>query len=224
MTTADLTQTGRDKAGRHGRLTLGRSSLIALLLLVIAIGATTTYRSDSEARAGGRPKFDPAKYAAETYEPKIVPAIEKNAVNVATLYKAIAADPEAAGKQYGHRAGTGPYSYAVTLAGTAGATQSGLMRVTVPGLDKARVSVQVGPAINGTALRDAPGLIAFGQFTNQVDYADAATALNTEMKTKVLKSFDPSAARDKKITVIGAMTPLTADVLTITPVSIETAS
>ncbi|MGO4430461.1 DUF2291 family protein, partial [Streptomyces sp. MCAF7] len=117
-----------------------------------------------------------------------------------------------------------PYTYAVTLTGTAGAAKSGLLQVTVPGLDKARLSVQIGPAINGTSLRDASGLVSFGQFTNQVEYADAATALNTRMKAKVLKSFDAAAVRGKKITVIGAVTPLTADVLTITPVSIEAAS
>ncbi|MEU0804165.1 DUF2291 domain-containing protein [Streptomyces sp. NPDC005970] len=224
MTTTDLTQAERSTVVRPGLFTLGRGSLIALTLLLIAIAATTTYRSDSEPRAGSKPKFDPAKYAAATFEPKIVPAIKKNAVDVVKLHRAIDADLEAAGKQYGHRAGTGPYTYAVTLTGTAGAVKSGLMQVTVPGLDKARLSVQIGPAINGTSLRDASGLVSFGQFTNQVEYADAATALNTRMKAKVLKSFDAAAVRGKKITVIGAVTPLTADVLTITPVSIEAAS
>ncbi|MGW2292231.1 DUF2291 family protein [Streptomyces phaeochromogenes] len=224
MTTADLAHTDRSAARPRGRLTLARGSLIALVLVFAAIAATTTYRSGTEAKTGGKPTFDPARYATSTYEPRVVPAIKKNAVDIATLHKAIAADTEAAGKQYGHRAGTGPYSYAATLTGTAGAVQNGLLQVTVSGLDKARVSVQVGPAINGTALRDAAGFITFGQFTNQVEYADAATALNTEMKDKVLKAFDPAAVRGKKITVIGAMTPLTADVLTLTPVSIEAAS
>ncbi|MGY0063995.1 DUF2291 family protein [Streptomyces sp. LZ34] len=224
MTTADLAGAEGSTAGRRNWLTLGRGSLIGLALLVIAIAVTTTYRSGSEAKAGGKPEFNPAKYAADTYEPKVVPAIKKNAVDITTLHKAMAADPEAAGRRYGHRSGTGPYSYAITLTGTAGAARSGLMPVTVHGLSNARVSVQIGPAINGTALRDAPGFITFGQFTNQVEYADAATGLNAAMKVKLLKSFDASSAKGKKITVTGAMTPLTADVLTITPISIETAS
>lgn len=224
MTTTDLTQAERSTVARPGLLTLGRGFLIALLLLLIAIAATTTYRSDSEAKAGSKPKFDPAKYAAATFEPKIVPAIKKNAVDITKLHQAIAADPEAAGKQYGQRAGTGPYNYAVKLTGTAGTAKSGLLQVKVRALDKARLSVQIGPAINGTALRDASGLVSFGQFTNQVEYADAATALNTLMKTQVLKSFDAAAVQGKRITVIGAMTPLTADLLTVTPVAIEVAS
>ncbi|MEW2567165.1 DUF2291 domain-containing protein [Streptomyces sp. NPDC047070] len=224
MTTADSPRTDRKTAHLRDRITLGSGSLIALVLLLAAVAATTTYRSDSEDKASGKPAFDAAKYAAGTYGPKVVPALEKNAVDIATLHKAISADPEAAGKKYGHRPGTGPYSYAVTVTGTAGAAENGLLRLTVPGLAKTRVSVQVGPAINGTALRDAAGFIAFGQFTNQVEYADAATALNTAMKDKVLKAFDPAAVRGKQVTVVGAMTPLTADVLTLTPVSIEAAS
>jgi predicted lipoprotein len=212
----------RGAAGR--RLTLGRGSLIAAALLAIAIAATTTYRSESEAGAGGKPGFDPAAYAARTYGPKVVPAIRKNAVDITTLHEAMADGMEAAGKRHGHRAGTGPYSYAVTLTGTAGPARGGLMEVTVPGLADARVSVQVGPALNGTALRDAVGFIEFGQFVNQVDYADAATALNAEVKATVLKKFDAAAAEGEQVEVTGAMTPLTADVLTVTPISIESTS
>ncbi|MFB8267556.1 DUF2291 family protein [Streptomyces sp. NPDC055955] len=224
MTTVEPAHTRRGAIGRRNRLTLGRCSLLALALLVVAMAVTTTYRSDSEAASGAKPKFVAAEYGADTYGAKVVPAIKKNAVQITTLHKAMAADSEAAGRTYGHRAGTGPYSYAVTLTGTAGAARGGLMQVSVPGLDKIRVSVQIGPAVNGTALRDAPGFITFGQFTNQVDYADAATALNTEMKTKLLKTFDPVAVKGKEVTVTGAMTPLTADLLTITPISIEAAS
>ncbi|MFE7794775.1 DUF2291 family protein [Streptomyces sp. NPDC057460] len=198
--------------------------MAALVLLVIVIGLTSTYQASSTADAQSKPRFNPSEYASKTYTSKVAPAIKKDAVDVATLHKAIAANPEAAGRRYGHQAGTGPYSYSVSLTGTAGKAQSGLLPVTVEGVDKVRISVQIGPVVSGTALRDAPGFIKFGQFTNQVEYADAATALNAEMKTKVLTSFDPAAAEGKKVTVVGAMTPLTGDVLTITPVSIEAAS
>ena len=53
-----------------------------------------------------------------------------------------------------------------------------------------RVSIQIGPAVNGTALRDAVGFITFGQFLNQVQYADAGTALNNEVKQELLADLD----------------------------------
>lgn len=224
MATADPAHEEKGKAKRFNWLTLSRGSLIALALVVIAIALTTTYRSPTTASANGMPKFNPTKYAAQTYKPKVVPAIKKNAVDIATLHKAIVKDEGAAGRRYGHRSGNGPYSYPVRLTGSADKAKGGLLSVTVPELEKTRVSVQVGPAVNGTALRDASGTIAFGQFTNQVEYADAATALNRAMKDDVLKSFDAGKIKDKKITVVGAVTPLTPDVLTITPISIEPAS
>ncbi|MGW5064289.1 DUF2291 family protein [Streptomyces sp. NPDC004096] len=224
MTAIDLAPADRNTAGRRKGLSLGSGCLAALVLLLIVIGLTSTYQSSNKADAQSKPRFNPSAYASKTYTSKVAPAIKKNAVDIAALHEAITANPETAGRRYGHRAGTGPYSYSVTLTGTAGKAQSGLLPLTVKGLNKVRVSVQIGPAISGTALRDAPGFIKFGQFTNQVEYADAATALNAEMKAKVLKSFDAAAADGKKVTIIGAMTPLTPDVLTITPISIEAAS
>ncbi|PZG19093.1 DUF2291 domain-containing protein [Nonomuraea aridisoli] len=225
MTIAQDQPPGWSAPARRGPITLGRVSLIVLVLVIIAILTSTTYRPDTAPRAGEQAKFDPAKYGAQTYEPKVVPAIQEKAVDIVTLQKAIAADPDAAGQKYGARDGTGPYSFAVSLTGTAGKPESGLLEVKVPELDDdTRVSVQIGPAINGTALRDAVGFIKFGQFTNQVEYADAATALNNQVKAKVLASLDPDALEGKKVTVVGAMTPLTADVLTVTPISIEAAS
>lgn len=224
MTTRPSWEPDGTRRGRTGWLTLGRGSLVALVVLVAAMVASTTYRSQSAPPADQAEKFDPAQYGVETYAPKVVPAIRKKAVSITTLYKALVTDGDAAGKRYGHRPGTGPYSYAVTLTGTAGAPRSGLMPVTVPGVDKARISVQTGPAINGTSLRDAVGFISFGQFTNQVDYADAGTALNNQVKAKVLAHLDVASLKGTKITVVGAVTPLTNDVLTITPISIKPAS
>ena len=96
------------------------------------------------------------------------------------------------------------------------------MQVTVPGIGKeTRVSVQIGPAINGTTLRDATGLISFNDFVNQVEFSNAATALNTEMKADVLADLDPASLAGKQVTVVGATAPLNPKVITVTPVSIE---
>ncbi|GAA4055633.1 DUF2291 domain-containing protein [Actinomadura miaoliensis] len=225
MTTVGEPRRAGGSVGRRlGRLTLGRACLAALVILIAAILADTTYRSDDVQRAGETQKFDAARYGAQTYESKVVPAIQQKAVDIVTLHKAIAADPETAGRRYGNREGTGPYSYAVSLTGTAGDAEAGLLRVEVPDLDDTRISVQIGPAVNGTALRDAVGFIKFGQFTNQVEYADAGTALNNQVKAKVLASLDVAALKGKEVTVVGAMTPLTPDVLTITPISVKAAS
>jgi predicted lipoprotein len=195
---------------------------VLLVLLLVAMAYSTTYVSASGPVPGESKKFDPAEFGKDNYASKVKPAIEKDPVEIETLAPLLAKDAEAAGKEYGKRQGTSPYTYSVKVVGTAGKPAGGLLPVTVPGLAKGtRVSVQVGPAINGTTLRDASGEVDFNDFTNQVEYANAATALNTEMKADALKDLDPASLTGKQVTVVGATAPLNPEVITVTPVSIE---
>ncbi|MFD1539334.1 DUF2291 family protein [Nonomuraea guangzhouensis] len=194
----------------------------AVAALVVAMALSTEYRSADSASAAAPKTFDPATFGAENYEAKVVPAIQKSAVELPVLLKAITADKDAAGAKYGKRQGTSPYNFAVKATGVAGEARSGLLPVTVDGLpDGTRVSIQIGPAINGTALRDAAGYITFGQFVNQVEYADAATALNNQMRQKLLTGLDAAALKGKKIAFTGAFSLLTPATVTITPVAIS---
>ncbi|MET9243959.1 DUF2291 domain-containing protein [Nonomuraea sp. NPDC003709] len=194
----------------------------AVAVLVVLMAVSTEYRTAETAAAAAPKKFDPAAFGAQNYEAKIVPAVKSAAVDLPVLLDALAADRDAASQKYGKRQGTGPYTFAVKVTGEAGAARSGLLPVTVKGLpDGTRVSVQIGPAINGTALRDAVGFITFGQFTNQVEYADAATALNNQLRDKLLKGLDAAGLEGKQISVTGAFTLLTPQTVTITPVAIS---
>ena len=195
---------------------------IALVVVVIAAMALdTTYKKAGETTATGREAFDPARYGEETY-PKAVAAIEDAAVPLPELVAAIRKDPDAAGEQYGKRQGTSPYTFSTTAEGVAGKAEGGLMPVRVKGVPKGTtVSLQIGPAINGTAVRDAAGFIEFGQFTNQVEYAAAATALNEQVKQQVLAGVDPAALDGQRVSFTGAFSSLTPDVITITPIKLE---
>jgi predicted lipoprotein len=197
---------------------------IALVVVVVAAMALdTTYKKAGETTATGREAFDPARYGAETY-PKAVAAIDDAAVPLPKLVTAMREDPDAAGEQYGKRQGTSPYSFSTTAEGVAGKAEGGLMPVRVKGVPEATtVSVQIGPAINGTAIRDAAGFIEFGQFTNQVEYAAAATALNEQVKQQVLAGVDAAALEGKRVAFTGAFSSLTPDVITITPTKLEQA-
>jgi predicted lipoprotein len=195
---------------------------IALVVVVVAAMALdTTYKKAGETTATGREAFDPARYGQETY-PKAVAAIEDAAVPLRELVAAIREDPDAAGEQYGKRQGTSPYTFSTTAEGVAGKAEGGLMPVRVKGVPEgSTVSLQIGPAINGTAVRDAAGFIEFGQFTNQVEYAAAATALNEQVKQQVLAGVDRDALDGQRVSFTGAFSSLTPDVITITPIKLE---
>ena len=194
-------------------------------LVVIAIALDTTYKDpDFKVTAGGRPAFNPDQYGRQTY-PKAVAALEKSAQPLPSLAAALQKDADAAGAKFGHRAGNGPYSFAVRGDGVAGKVKNGVMPVKVNGVPKGTtVAIQTGPALPGTAVRDAVGFIQFGQFLNQVEFADAATALNNQIKAQVLKKLDPQSLLGKRIRFLGAFTNLAPTVITVTPVQVEAAS
>ena len=200
---------------------------IALTVIVIAAMALdTTYRDADAPRAtaSGRPAFDRDAYGRENF-PKIAQAIERQATPLPRLLAALREDQQGASEQYGHHEGNAPYSFPVTGEGVAGAPENGVLPVTVKGVPKnTSVSVQIGPALPGTALRDATGEISFGQFVNQVEFADAATALNNEVKAQVLENLDPAALEGERVRFVGAFTYLAPAVVTITPVQLEPTS
>ena len=207
--------TRTSRVGSKGVLALGA----ALVLLVAMAVSTKVVQIGSEADQ------QPGAFSMESYGasefPKVRSAVEGRAIDAQALAAALASDKNAAAKQYGVPAGVGP-EFSVKFTGVAGQGKSGTHPVTVAGLpDTITVRVQTGPAINGTDLRDATGTIAFGQFTNQIEYQNAGAALNNEMKKQVLAGIDTNALPGKTLSVVGAFKLINPKLWMITPVRIE---
>lgn len=147
-------------------------------------------------------KFSPATFGAEQF-PLIRQSVETRAVDAVELSQAIAADKKAAGEKYGVATSTGPV-FPVKFTGVVGERKANYNVVAVEGLPaELTVRVQTGPALNGTDLRDATGQIEFGQFKNQIEYQDAGSAINNELKKVVLEGLDPAVLTGKTVTVFG---------------------
>ena len=164
--------------------------------------------------------FSPAAYGAAQFT-KVQAAVVARAVDAATLATAIAKDQDAAGKQYGVPADAGP-EIAVKFTGKFGSQDSGVYDVAVPGVpDGVHITVQTGPAIIGTDLRDATGKVTFGQFHNQIEYQNAGAALNTTMKKTVLSKLDTSKLGGKTVAVVGVFQLTDPDNWQVTPVKMD---
>jgi predicted lipoprotein len=186
------------------------------------LAGTTFVRPGEEPVAAGEEVLDPAAFAAEVYEPEVVPYIEQNAVDLTELLPQIEADPEATGEELGNRNGSSPYSYPVEVTGTVVEGPFGEVGLEVAGLESdATVGVQTGPVVTGTAVRDAVGFITFDQARNQIEFANIATELNNQVKESVLSKTDFASFLGKQVTVMGAFTYDDAAHVTITPVRIE---
>ena len=196
-------------------------AVIALVVVAAAIASTKVLSIGEAAEASQAGAFEPADYAAEHFDADIVPAITEDATELPALLDDLAAGADEA--DFGHSAGSSSaYSFPVTFTGVAGAPNGSILPVTVEGLPEGVVvQVQIGPAINGTAIRDATGTVNFNDFTNQLEFQEVATELNTLVKDQVLADVDPATLKGKTITVTGAFTRVNPALVSVVPVEFE---
>ncbi|WP_083245479.1 DUF2291 family protein [Paraburkholderia nodosa] len=204
--------------GHKARLVI---EVVLLVILLVAMAMSTKVVKIGSSADSQTQEFEPAAYGKKQF-PKTQAAIEKRAIDAATLAAAIAKDQDAAGKQYGVAGGGVGPEMSVKFTGVAGKDDAGVYEVKVPGLpDSLVVRVQTGPAINGTDLRDATGDISFGQFTNQIDYQNAGYAINAEMKKKVLSKIDTTKLTGKTVSVVGVFQLINPNGWLVTPVKLD---
>jgi predicted lipoprotein len=209
---------GKKQSSRSVRVVI---EVVLLLILLVAMAMSTKIVKIGSNADTQTQVFEPEAYGKKQF-PKTQAAIEKRAVDAATLAAAIAKDQDAAGKQYGVAGGGVGPEMSVKFTGVAGKEDSGVYEVKVPGVpDTLLIRVQTGPAINGTDLRDATGDISFGQFTNQIDYQNAGYAINTEMKKQVLAKVDTAKLTGKTVSIVGVFQLINPNGWLITPVKLD---
>ncbi len=198
-------------------------AVLALVVVSAAVSSTRVLSTDEAAEASQAGAFEPADYAAEHFDADIVPKITDDAVDLSTLLSDLAGGAEEA--DFGNSAGSSSaFSFPVTFEGVAGTPNGSILPVTVAGIPEGTVvQVQIGPAINGTAIRDATGTVKFNDFTNQLEFQQVATELNTLVKTQVLADIDPASIAGKTITVTGAFTRVNPALVSVVPVSLDIA-
>ncbi len=192
----------------------------AAALLVVAMALDTKVVRIGSAADVQAEMFSPASYG-KTEFPKVQAAVEGRAVDAATLATALAKDQDAAAKQYGTASDAGP-EFPVKFTGKVSKTDSGDYDVAVAGVPSStQISLQLGPAIIGTDLRDATGTISFGQFHNQIEYQNAGSALNNEMKKQVLSKLDVANLAGRTVSVAGVFQLTDMSAWQVTPVKLD---
>jgi len=192
------------------------------LVVVVAAALSTRVVSGDEAAASAGESFDAAEYAADAY-PEVVDYIDENAVELPQLLTDLAAGADEA--DYGNTSGaSSAFAFPVSFTAVAGEAAGGILPVTVQGVPaETTVQLQIGPALNGTALRDVTGEIAFNEFTNQLEYQNVGTELNNQAKAELLDGFDAAAVAGQEITVTGAFLRVNPALVSVLPTSIEVA-
>jgi predicted lipoprotein len=176
----------------------------------------------SEAKA-----FDPDKMVASEWSAKVVPYFEKRAGPFAEVRDLAAKSPEEAGARFGYRPKSGdvPWTYLVKLEGVVveanTESRAATIGVDTTGKGKADATVQIGPALRGTTIRDALDFVSFNDFTNQIDFARYGKAFNLYVDHEILGKLSRESLVGRKVTVLGAYSFSSAgETPLITPVEI----
>lgn len=139
--------------------------------------------------------FDPDKMVASEWAAKVVPYFEKKAGSFAEVRDLAAKSPEEAGARFGYRPKSGdvPWTCPVKLEGVVveanTESRAATIGVDTTGKGKADATVQIGPALRGTAIRDALDFVSFNDFTNQIDFAAMGRRSISTSTMRSSKSF-----------------------------------
>lgn len=161
-------------------------------------------------------------FSSDDYGRKEFPRIQKFVSNSAPDAIELAADlkndKKAAVEKFATMAGAFPV-FPVKFTGVVGEGKSGIFELKVEGFpDGSKIRVQTGPAINGTELRDIPGDIEFGAFTNQIEYQNVGAGINKAMSAEILADIDHEALTGKSVSVVGAFKLINPKNWLVTPV------
>jgi predicted lipoprotein len=173
----------------------------ALLLLVVL---NTKFVSAEEYARLNPPRFSADTYARKKF-PKITKLVSQQATDIRELAPAVDRDVSAAGEKYGHDLGSGQWSFAVKAHGKVKRVDDDFVLLDVPDVPSGtEVRIPLGPALNGTPIRDCTGSIEFGDFSGQTDYQSVANQFKLIMQRDVIGKLDREGLKGKELSVEGA--------------------
>lgn len=186
-------------------------ALTAVLSMALAGCVPWTVRPIEESnteKGAAHASRDPAAYVESIWSSKLVPAVTGSAVDARVLLDALAASPDEAHAKYGRREASGPWYFIVKGTGRITAvdrrSRAGLALVDVAPFDaRPDVAIQIGPVLRGTSLRDAPGIVRFTDFVNQLQFADVANEINS----RALKAIPVGLTAGRMVTFAGTASP-----------------
>jgi predicted lipoprotein len=178
-----------------------------LLLVVFAVLAykSVYFKKLSEVKNITTEKFDAIVYTKKLWNEKL-PAKLDSAVELTTLIKAIAADPNTAFETYTNALAVGNYRYAMVKAeAEAVQVNEDDLLLQLPHADSLLNVKLATEFVYGNAIRDASKLLQVKDFPNTTDLSTISEELNKTVRTVVLVPFKKAVKKGDKIAVTGAI-------------------
>ena len=187
-------------AAKRSRVPWRTLGLLGCALVALAIAQPWTVRPLTSTPAAA---FDAAKYVAGAW-PRLADEASRSAVD------ALAARQPASPGAAGGAGVAGRKSVFVKATGVVTEidrrSRVGVARVRIADGPTGEITVQVGPVVRGTALRDAASFIAFNDFANQFEFAAVSNALHARVLRDVVGPVNLDALVGQRVSVLGAAT------------------
>ena len=170
------------------RTRTGIKSVVGLAVVAwLAIARPWTIRPITEESHG---PFDAAAYVDRVWDARAVPTIRSRAIPFAAFES-----------QKTSRAT--PVSLDGVVIDVDGRSRVGVAAIDVTRDGRPDALLRIGPVLRGTAIRDALDFIQFTDFTNQIQFAAVANALNERALTTALKGVTAASLVGHRVQVIG---------------------
>lgn len=161
----------------------------------------------------------------QLWQQKLVPQLQAEARPVSALLTAMrsAKDFDTACQAYGYRTqAENPCIFSVSVQGdvTAVNTTSRSGKMTVKDESGDSVTIQIGPIIRGTALRDGYRGAGYQDFNDQVLFGDFGKAIN-QHASQMMQQFAPKVGDKVKVTGVFSSWDIPQQLPDITPAAIS---
>lgn len=214
------------------------SKILTFVSFIILFMACTVVRHDKDANKNEdgvtfyfeNEDFDAASFVKENWESRIVPEITEKAVPLDELIMSLQNDPQAAALQYGVRKEeSSPFSYIVkgeySVHELNRNSAAGLLYIEQKDLsDEAFCAIQVGPVFKLSAVRDALSFINFGDFANQIEFANISREINFYIRDNITSFLGDTVPENSKVSFYGVFIMDKSGKVIITPVMLKMGS
>jgi predicted lipoprotein len=188
-------------------------------------GSTKNAAAQAAASNAG---FDAAGFVKTSWKARIEPELVNNAEDIREVLAALKADPAAAEKKIGRRKEeTAPFNYIVkgkaVIKSMNTQSAAGTIELDIPDLSgEGGVLIQIGPVIKSSAVRDVLSFINFGDFVNQLDFANISREINFYVRDNVVAGMKgKTGIVGKHLSFIGAFTEDSTGRVLVTPIQIS---
>lgn len=210
--------------------------LTSLITSGCVIATVRTLDEDEESKAG----FSGDDYVEDIWASRVLPTYEEQAQEFTALLTQIEQSEDQAIADYGHRSGTGAYSFMVRGSGTIltfdTSSRAGIATVDLDPPDgNPDLTLTIGPLIKisqRASVRDAVGFIEYSDFLRQENFADVANAMGDRITAMLaeqlgaenadaIRELDPAGIEGKSVTFIGAFSLDSLNDPLVVPVILE---